>query len=74
MQLNLSLSFITFAHKAGPLSASLALLVHEWPKVVELWVECVEKADDEALRALFECVFRSLRLRCGDLTVLTQRT
>lgn len=61
MQLNLSPSFISFAQKALPLSQSLALLVHSWREVKDLWVDCAKKSDDEALRALFEYVYALLR-------------
>lgn len=34
----------------------MPLLVHHWKEVVELWLEAVDSADDEGLKALLECV------------------
>lgn len=55
-QLNLSPSFILFAHKADSLSASMPLLLHNWKDVYALWLEAFESADDEGFRVLLECV------------------
>ncbi|KAL5498462.1 UTP20 [Sanghuangporus vaninii] len=54
MQLNLSPSFISFAQKVSPLSQSLALLVHSWREVTELWLSCVRGAEDGAMKALLD--------------------
>lgn len=54
MQLNLSPSFISFSRNALPLSQSLALLVHSWKEVTELWLDCIRKSDDEAKKALLD--------------------
>ncbi|KAK1236291.1 U3 snoRNP protein [Marasmius sp. AFHP31] len=48
-QLNLSPSYINFVRKAGPISASLPLLLHNWKEVVELWLEALGLSDDEGL-------------------------
>ncbi|PPQ84329.1 hypothetical protein CVT26_011486, partial [Gymnopilus dilepis] len=61
-QLNLSPSFIAFANKAEPLSASLPLLLHNWREVYELWVDAFKASDDEGLRALLEWVSLPLNL------------
>ncbi|THV05318.1 hypothetical protein K435DRAFT_121028 [Dendrothele bispora CBS 962.96] len=59
-QLNLSPSFINFARKAGPLSASLPLLLHNWREVVGLWLSAQAESDDEGLKAILECVLSPL--------------
>ncbi|EEB91024.1 hypothetical protein MPER_10690, partial [Moniliophthora perniciosa FA553] len=53
-QLNLSPSYVKFAQKAGPISASLPLLLHNWKEIVGLWVEALDSSDDEGLKALLE--------------------
>ncbi|CAK5281436.1 unnamed protein product [Mycena citricolor] len=53
-QLNLAPAFINFAGKAGGLAASMPLLVLNWREVVDLWVDVLGEADDEALRALLD--------------------
>jgi hypothetical protein len=60
-QLNLSPSFILFAHKADSLSASMPLLLHNWKDIYALWLEAFESADDEGFRVLLECVKISFR-------------
>lgn len=55
-QLNLAPSFIKFANKADPLSASMPLLLHNWKDICILWLEAFESADDEGFRALLEYV------------------
>ena len=35
----------------------MALLVHHSKEVVELWLAAMDKADEEALKALLECVY-----------------
>ncbi|KAJ7035036.1 armadillo-type protein [Mycena alexandri] len=37
-QLNLSPGFIKFSQRAGPLSASMPLLLHNWQDIMQLWV------------------------------------
>ncbi|KAF8991462.1 armadillo-type protein [Cyathus striatus] len=51
-QLNLAPSFIRFAHKVDPLSATMPLLLHNWREIIELWIVEMEASDDEGLRAL----------------------
>ncbi|TCD65551.1 U3 snoRNP protein [Steccherinum ochraceum] len=51
-ELNLTPAFIKFADSAAELSGSMALLLHNWERVVEKWLLAVESADDEALKAL----------------------
>ncbi|ESK84634.1 u3 snornp protein utp20 [Moniliophthora roreri MCA 2997] len=53
-QLNLSPSYVKFAQKAGPISASLPLLLHNWKVIVGLWVEALDSSDDEGLKALLD--------------------
>jgi U3 small nucleolar RNA-associated protein 20 len=53
-QLNLAPAFLRFAQKVDLLSASMPLLLHNWREVVSLWLEALEVADDEGLRALLE--------------------
>ncbi|KAF7327783.1 DRIM domain-containing protein [Mycena kentingensis (nom. inval.)] len=53
-QLNLAPSFIQFSRKAGPLAASLPLLLHNWREVIALWVAALDAADDEGLRAVLD--------------------
>ena len=53
-QLNLSPSFLEFARKVDPLCLSMPLLVHNWREIVNLWIEVVNVADDEGLKALLE--------------------
>ncbi|KAK7469217.1 U3 snoRNP protein [Stygiomarasmius scandens] len=53
-QLNLSPSFIKFAKQAGPLSASLPLLLYNWKEVVELWLSAQAASDDEGFKAILE--------------------
>ncbi|KAG6335501.1 hypothetical protein ID866_3590 [Astraeus odoratus] len=53
-QLNLSPAFIRFADQADPLSVSMPLLLHNWREIVDLWLEAIHTADDEALRALLD--------------------
>lgn len=55
-QLNLSQSFLQFANKAGPMSASMPLLLHNWKEIVDCWIGCLEGSDDEGLRPLLEYV------------------
>lgn len=40
----------------------MALLVHHWNEVVDLWLEAVDASDDEGLRALLEYVICSILL------------
>jgi len=65
-QLNLAPSFIQFANKADPLSASMPLLLHNWKDIYNLWLEAFESADDEGLRALLEYV-KNKSTTCSDL-------
>ncbi|KAJ6608583.1 armadillo-type protein [Mycena sp. CBHHK59/15] len=53
-QLNLAPGFIKFAHRAGPLSASMPLLLHNWKEIIELWVAALDESDDEGLRAVLD--------------------
>ena len=53
-QLNLSGAFLNFAKKATPLSASLPLLLHHSQDVTLLWLESIQKTDDEGLKPLLE--------------------
>ncbi|KAF8901183.1 armadillo-type protein, partial [Gymnopilus junonius] len=53
-QLNLAPSFLSFAHKADGLSASMPLLLHNWRDIYDLWLEAFHAADDEGLRALLD--------------------
>lgn len=55
-ELNLTLGFLNYANKVQALSASMPLLLHNWKEVVDLWLDAVEVADDEALKALLEYV------------------
>ncbi|KAL0061427.1 U3 snoRNP protein [Marasmius tenuissimus] len=55
-QLNLSPSYINFVRKAGPISASLPLLLHNWNEVVDLWLEALGSSDDEGLKALLDLI------------------
>lgn len=55
-ELNLSPAFVRFAGKADGLSTSMAMLLHNWKEIVDLWLEAVDSADDEALKPLLECV------------------
>ncbi|KAL0573671.1 U3 snoRNP protein [Marasmius crinis-equi] len=55
-QLNLSPSYIKFVQKAGPISASLPLLLHNWKEVVDLWFEALGSSDDEGLKALLDLI------------------
>jgi U3 small nucleolar RNA-associated protein 20 len=55
-QLNLSPAFLKFARQAGPLSASLPLLLHHWKDVLRLWIEAKDASDDEGLKAILEYV------------------
>ncbi|KAJ7494717.1 hypothetical protein B0H11DRAFT_1717135 [Mycena galericulata] len=55
-QLNLAPGFIKFAHRAGPLSASMPLLLHNWQEIMQLWVVALDESDDEGLLAVLECV------------------
>ncbi|KAJ7170672.1 hypothetical protein C8R43DRAFT_59666 [Mycena crocata] len=53
-QLNLAPGFIKFAHRAGPLSASMPLLLHNWQEIMQLWVVALDESDDEGLRAVLD--------------------
>ncbi|TFY67729.1 hypothetical protein EVJ58_g1435 [Rhodofomes roseus] len=53
-ELNLSPSFVKFAHASDGLSASMPLLLHNWQAVVDLWLDALVSADDEGLKALLE--------------------
>ncbi|KAI0090560.1 armadillo-type protein [Irpex rosettiformis] len=53
-ELSLAPPFVRFANKADGLSASIALLVHHWKEIIDLWLEAVESADDEALKPLLD--------------------
>lgn len=53
-ELNLSPSFLSFSSKADGLSASMALLLHHWREVVQLWVDAMDASDEEGLKALLE--------------------
>ncbi|GJE97349.1 DRIM domain-containing protein [Phanerochaete sordida] len=53
-ELNLTPAFLEFANKSEGLAASMALLVHHWKEVVELWLAAMDKADEEALKALLD--------------------
>lgn len=35
----------------------MPLLLHNWQEVTEMWLSALDVADDEALKALLECVF-----------------
>ncbi|CCM06042.1 uncharacterized protein FIBRA_08288 [Fibroporia radiculosa] len=53
-ELNLSPAFVAYANDVNGLSASMPLLLYHWHTVVELWLAALEKADDEALKALLD--------------------
>ncbi|KZT04836.1 uncharacterized protein LAESUDRAFT_682314 [Laetiporus sulphureus 93-53] len=53
-ELNLSPAFVKFARHADPLSASMPLLLHNCEAVIDLWLEALDGADDEALKALLD--------------------
>ncbi|KAJ7158771.1 armadillo-type protein [Mycena filopes] len=53
-QLNLSPGFIKFAQRAGPLSASMPLLLHNWQEIMQLWVVALDESDDEGLLAVLD--------------------
>ncbi|KAJ6576400.1 hypothetical protein DFH09DRAFT_1451514, partial [Mycena vulgaris] len=53
-QLNLAPGFIKFAQRAGPLSASMPLLLHNWQEIMQLWVVALDESDDEGLRAVLD--------------------
>ncbi|KAJ6531776.1 armadillo-type protein [Mycena capillaripes] len=53
-QLNLAPGFIKFAQRAGPLSASMPLLLHNWQEIMQLWVVALDDSDDEGLRAVLD--------------------
>ncbi|KAJ6494813.1 hypothetical protein C8R47DRAFT_384388 [Mycena vitilis] len=53
-QLNLAPGFIKFAQRAGPLSASMPLLLHNWQDIMQLWVVALDESDDEGLRAVLD--------------------
>ncbi|KAF8641440.1 hypothetical protein AX16_009953 [Volvariella volvacea WC 439] len=53
-QLNLAQSFLRFADRVAPLSASLPLLVHHWNEIVELWTAALNASDDEGLKVLLD--------------------
>ena len=53
-ELNLSPSFVKFANASDSLSVSMPLLLHNWRAIVDLWVEAIDAADDEGLKALLE--------------------
>ncbi|KAJ7475832.1 armadillo-type protein [Mycena latifolia] len=53
-QLNLAPGFIQFAQRAGPLSASMPLLLHNWQEIMQLWVVALDESDDEGLRAVLD--------------------
>ncbi|KAJ7650292.1 armadillo-type protein [Roridomyces roridus] len=53
-QLNLAPSFIKFAHRVGPLSGSMPLLLHNWQEIIQLWVAALDDSDDEGLLAVLD--------------------
>ncbi|KAF7330551.1 DRIM domain-containing protein [Mycena venus] len=53
-QLNLAPGFIKFAQRAGPLSVSMPLLLHNWEEIMQLWVTALDESDDEGLRAVLD--------------------
>ncbi|KAK7033108.1 DRIM domain-containing protein, partial [Favolaschia claudopus] len=53
-ELNLAPGFIKFAQRAGPLSASMPLLLHNWEEIVQLWLAALDESDDEGLRAVLD--------------------
>ncbi|KAJ7861521.1 hypothetical protein B0H14DRAFT_3134509 [Mycena olivaceomarginata] len=67
-QLNLSPVFIKFVKTAGPLSASMPLLLHNWEEIIQIWIVALDESDEEGL-AVLECVLDRYFAR---KTVLTQ--
>ncbi|KAF8525998.1 hypothetical protein BU17DRAFT_83502 [Hysterangium stoloniferum] len=59
-QLNLSPAFLHFSAKVQPLSASVPLLLHHSEQIVNLWIETVKDANDDALKALFDLLQKLL--------------
>ncbi|KAF7374911.1 DRIM domain-containing protein [Mycena sanguinolenta] len=53
-QLNLAPAFIKFVQKAGPLSASMPLLLHNWAEIMQLWIVALDDSDDEGLPAVLD--------------------
>ncbi|KIP04980.1 hypothetical protein PHLGIDRAFT_25296 [Phlebiopsis gigantea 11061_1 CR5-6] len=53
-ELNLAPKFLEFANKVDGLSASMALLVHHWKDVVELWLDAMDSTDEEGLKPLLD--------------------
>ncbi|KAJ7274418.1 hypothetical protein B0H12DRAFT_397816 [Mycena haematopus] len=53
-QLNLAPAFIKFAQRAGPLSASMPLLLHNWEEIMQLWIAALDESDDEGLQAVLD--------------------
>jgi U3 small nucleolar RNA-associated protein 20 len=68
-QLNLSPVFIKFVKTAGPLSASMPLLLHNWEEIIQIWIVALDESDEEGLLAVLECV---LDLYFARKTVLTR--
>ncbi|KAI0692147.1 hypothetical protein BC835DRAFT_84320 [Cytidiella melzeri] len=68
-ELSLAPAFIRFANKTSGLSASISLLLHHWKEIIDLWLETVAGADDEALKPLLEYV-KSTSLSKSLLTVI----
>ncbi|KAF8608156.1 hypothetical protein BDV93DRAFT_486731 [Ceratobasidium sp. AG-I] len=63
-QLNLSPTFVAFANRAEPLSGSLAMLLHHWEEIVQIWVDAVASSDEEGSKPLIElstCIIYDLR-------------
>ncbi|KAK2463026.1 hypothetical protein APHAL10511_004681 [Amanita phalloides] len=53
-QLNLAPSFLKFANRVDSLCLSMPLLLHNWREIVNLWIEAVQHADNEGLKALLD--------------------
>ncbi|KAG8824346.1 U3 snoRNP protein, partial [Serendipita sp. 399] len=60
-QLNLSPSFLRYVKVSEPLSSTLALLLHHWEEVVDLWVDAMKDGDLESKQPLLDLMQKLLQ-------------
>ncbi|KAG9038346.1 U3 snoRNP protein [Tulasnella sp. JGI-2019a] len=53
-ELNLAATHLAFSRGVEPMCRSMALLLHNWEEIVDMWVESLTGAEDEAVQPLLD--------------------
>ncbi|KAG8862294.1 U3 snoRNP protein [Tulasnella sp. 330] len=53
-ELNLAATHLSFSRRVEPMCRSMALLLHNWEEIVDMWMESLSAAEEEALQPLLD--------------------